>query len=360
MSKIMIVGAGRVGLAAAKIIRFLHAYDVVLVDAYQDTLDRAQVELNLSPASKESGSVSMHVAGGRDSLEQVMKLEQPDVVVCSTPFTINIQVAQLAARHGIHYVDFTEDNDVTREITELGISRLTFVPQTGLAPGLVSYIGLELFDRLGTPKTLNLRVGALPQVAFGPAHYAITWSPEGLINEYLKPALRKRNHIVETVQPLDEHETLLVDGIIYEGFTTSGGVGNLDAYPHIPNVEYKTLRHPGHLEFVQKLLTRVSYDLDDGVKEAKQVFVRTRDDMVVLMAMAIDADNMTATAGIHFMPHDHLRLTALELTTAGTGVAVVELILAGQLEAGVLKPNQIPMHLVRQTLAYELIFSSAR
>lgn len=360
MAKVLIVGAGRVGLAAAKIIRFTSEHDVVLVDAYQEALNRATSELAGVPAAATSGSISMHVAGGRDALEKVMTTERPAVVICSTPFTINIQVAQLAAKHGIHYLDFTEDNDVTREIIGLGISRLTFVPQTGLAPGLVSYIGLELFETLGVPSTLNLRVGALPQVAFGPAYYAITWSPEGLINEYLKPALRKRNHIIEAVQPLDEQEELLVDGTIYEGFTTSGGVGNLDAYADIPNVEYKTLRHPGHLEFIQKLLSRVNYDLDDGVKAAKDTFPRTRDDVVVLMAMAIDQDNMMATAGMHFMPHDRLRLTALELTTAGTGVAVMELILAGELPAGVLKPNQIPMAAIRRTQAYELIFSAVR
>lgn len=358
MSKIMIVGAGRVGQAAAKIVRFAYDHDLVIVDAYQGVIDEARSSIMGSPASTAAGTVAFHVAGGRDAISATMLVEKPDVVICATPFTINITVAQLAAKHGIHYVDFTEDVDVTREITNLGISRLTFVPQTGLAPGLINYIGLSLFDELGAPSSLNLRVGALPQVSFGPAFYAITWSPEGLINEYLKPAFRKRGHIIEEVQPMDEHEMMMVDGRLYEGFTTSGGVGDLGAYDDVPSVEYKTLRHPGHLEFAQKLLARSSYDLDAGVKMAKELFTRTRDDVVVLAALATDDSGMARSIGYHFRPHAALGLTALELTTAGTGVAVVDLILQGLMPAGVLKPNDVPYDELSKTPALRLVMAS--
>lgn len=356
MAIIMIVGAGRVGLAAAKIIRKISTYAVVLVDAHRSALDAAQVEL--FQWQVETGRLSLHHAADATTLRQVVLDERPDVIMCSTPFTVNVQVAQLAAELGISYLDFTEDNQVTQEISKLDV-RSTFVPQTGLAPGLVSYLGLELFERLGSPASLDLRVGALPQVAFGPAYYAITWSPEGLINEYLKPALRKRNHLVETVPPLQDRETVLVGGAIYEAFTTSGGAGDLDAYGAIPSVEYKTLRHPGHLEAIKALLEKVGYDLAAGVEEAKRTFHRTRDDTVVLMALAVDQAGLVASVGFRFKPHAELGLTALELTTAGTGVAVAELMLAGRLPTGILKPNQISMSALRQTAAYHIVMSTA-
>jgi hypothetical protein len=78
------------------------------------------------------------------------------------------------------------------------------------------------------------------------------------------------------------------------------------------------------------------------------------------MAMAVDVNGRSASRGIHFYPHDGLGLTALELTTSGTGVAVVELLLRGALPPGTLLQSDIPFALLRTTAAYELIFSSAR
>lgn len=347
MSKIVIVGAGRVGIACAKILRCIGEADVILVDVDQKVLDAAV-------------SFETRLAAGTGALEGVLQDLKPVVTICATPFYVNISVAKAAQKVGSHYIDFTEDHSVTREIEALGISRVTFVPQTGLAPGLITYIGLSLFQKLGTPKELMLRVGALPQVSLGPSHYAITWSPDGLINEYLNQAVRKTDGVVENVGSLSEEEKLVVNGVTYEAFTTSGGIGNLASYSQVPTVEYKTLRYPGHLSFIQGLLAKVDHDLDNGIALAKKTFSTTRDDVVVLAAIAVDVDGKSASRGIHFYPHDALELTALELTTAGTGVAVVELLLRGELPAGMLLQSDIPFTLLRTTTAYELIFSSAR
>jgi saccharopine dehydrogenase-like NADP-dependent oxidoreductase len=355
MATIMIVGAGRVGLAAAKISLSRLDHSVALVDAQEGALEKARSELEYLEAP-----VSYHLATQPAALDQLFTSVKPDLVMCSTPFMINVQVAELAARHAVHYIDFTEDNEVTAAISKLRVESSTFVPQTGLAPGLVSYMGLELLGSLGEPLSLDLRVGALPQVAFGPAHYAITWSPEGLVNEYIKPAYRKVDGSVVRVEPLQDVERLLVNGVTYEGFTTAGGVGDLDAYPHIPSVEYKTLRHPGHLDFIKSvLLAGPDFTLEKGVARAKQLFDTTRDDVVVLAAHAVDTNRRSASVGLHFRPNAVLGLTALELTTAGTGVAVAELILAGKLPVGVLKPSQVPMAQLRKTQAFKLVASSA-
>lgn len=346
MSKIAIIGAGRVGKACAKILNHLGGFDVVLIDNDVGAL-------SLQPGCETRVAT-------QEQLEEVIVDIAPIAVICSTPFFVNVQVAEIAARLGLHYVDFTEDNRVTRAIEALEITRSTFVPQTGLAPGLISYIGLSLFEALGTPSSLSLRVGALPHVSFGPAHYAITWSPEGLINEYLNPAVRKVDGIIEEAASLSEEESIVLDGVRYEAFNTSGGVGSLAAYDHIPSVDYKTIRYPGHLQFMQKFIASAGGDLEKGVAAAKRAFVTTRNDLVVLIAVAVDTANHSASRGIHFYPHDELDLTALELTTSGTGVAVLELILRGELPTGVLHQNQISFDLLRTTKAYRLIFSAAR
>jgi saccharopine dehydrogenase-like NADP-dependent oxidoreductase len=350
MKNIVIVGAGRVGQAF---------YHIINSSPLRDEL-----HLTLLDSDEELVSslerVGARMAAGRDQLEAVLRELKPDAVVCCTPFYINVQVAEIAARLGAHYLDFTEDNAVTRSIEALGISRLTFVPQTGLAPGLVSYIGHSLVTSLGKPRSLDLRVGALPLVSFSPEHYAITWSPSGLINQYLKPAYRLVNGEIEEVAPLTDEEHIIVNGARYEGFTTAGGVGNLAAYSHIPNVEYKTLRHPGHLEFIQKFFTAAEWDADKAVQAAMATFSVTRNDVVVLVAHATDATGRSASAGLHFYPHEGLGLTALELTTSGTGVAVLELILKGALEPGTLLSSQIPYALLKETYGGKLVLSTTR
>jgi saccharopine dehydrogenase-like NADP-dependent oxidoreductase len=356
MSQIMIIGAGRIGTAVAKILRCIGDHKLTLVDASEEAIEAAI----LATAHMGHGVTGL-VGSSRVELEAHIQAIKPELIICAGPFFVSIDASQLAALHGCHYLDFTEDVLVTKGIQRWAPTEgFTFVPQTGLAPGLINYMGLELFEQLGEPESLSLRVGALPRISTGPAHYAITWSTEGLINEYLQPAVRKRNHILQEVPSLDDLETLIVDGVTYEAFTTSGGVGSIESYDAIPNVEYKTIRFPGHQDFIQKLFSRLQpLDLETGVSAAKSAFYTTRNDQVVLAAWAVDIDGRSASTSVTFYPHAQLGLTAIELTTAGTGVAVAELILAGELPPGPLMPHQIPMRLLRQTKAYDIIFSTA-
>jgi hypothetical protein len=125
-------------------------------------------------------------------------------------------------------------------------------------------------------------------------------------------------------------------------------------------VEYKTLCYPGHLEGIHKLFTLADSDVNTATAAFQNQFSATRHDLVVLMAYAVDANGKSASRGIHFCPNDTLDLTALEITTAGTGVAVLELILRKELPTGVLHQGQVPFRLLRTTKAYELIFNAAR
>lgn len=361
MSIIAIVGAGRVGSAAAKILLTTSDHEIALIDRSEEALQ--DVYFACSELSRPEHLETLYpeipvetfVSFSKDQLEATLLKIKPDLVICTTPFDLYLEVAQAANRVQAHFVGFTEDTEVNNAIKDLGISRLTFVPQTGLAPGLINYIGLSLFDTLGEPEKLDLRVGALPQVSFGPGHYAITWSPEGLVNEYLKPSFRKVNGHIETVPPLDEHESIIVDGVQYEAFTTAGGIGDLEAYENIPFVEYKSLRFPGHLDHLQKVMAKAE-GLEETVQMFKKIFYTTRDDVVVIAAQAVDVDHRSASTSLHFCPSIDLGLTALELTTAGTGIGVVELILNGDLEAGVLDCSEIPFTQLLETNALRLVF----
>jgi len=362
MSKIAIVGAGRVGTAAAKILLNTTDNEVVLIDTSEEALTAAYTACadigrpEYLEALNPTMPLETFTAYNREQLEATLKSCGVDLVMNTAPFDITPMIAEVALKCGCHYVDFTEDAVASAAVRDLSVSRVTFVPQTGLAPGLVSYVGLSLFKELQEPSRLDLRVGALPQISFGPGNYAITWSPEGLVNEYLKPSYQKVQGMIEEVPSLDDHETLVVNGVQYEGFTTSGGCGNLDSYEGIPSVQYKSLRFPGHLEYIQKLLGKVDGEFEDAVLLFKNTFQRTRDDLVVLVAHASDIHGNSASAGLHFYPADELGITALELTTAGTGCAIVELILGEHVDAGILNAGQIPFEALMSTSAMRLVF----
>jgi saccharopine dehydrogenase-like NADP-dependent oxidoreductase len=335
---VVVVGAGRVGVAVATLLSLNTEFKVAIIDTSEGALDVAR-------SLEAIADASFHACLNMELLEAKLRELQPFAVVCCTPFVVNVPIATICAKIQSHYVDFTEDVSVTRGIVELNPSRSTFVLQTGLAPGLVTSIGKTLLEKLRSrgliPTSLKMRVGALPEVAELPAAYALTWSSEGLINEYFQPVQRIVDGRDEIDEPLDDLEELIVDGARMEAFNTSGGMGDPSMYQGLTTVDYKTMRYPGHLDFLQKKLIAQLHGLDGmdrikaGVKIAESLFPRTRDDVVYIV---VRAQGVSPTGELHEAIFQHKfyadpDMTALELTTAGTGVAVVELL--GQLPAGI-------------------------
>lgn len=371
MYTIAIIGAGRVGTALAKILLSTTDFQIELIDISSDALVQAEISLRtverseFQQAMEPTEPIQLFRALAWEDVETRVHEIKPFAIACCVPFFQTVDVAKLALAVKSNYIDFTEDEFVTDQIlnlrSQIEEAKLTFVPQTGLAPGLVSYVGLSLFAELDEPKELSLRVGALPRVSLDEHRYAITWSVDGLINEYSHPCRLKRDGLTVQVDSMDEAERLSVDGIEYEAFTTSGGVGMLEAYDGIPTVGYKTIRYPGHLEFLQRFFgvgTFVPQLLNTNIDIARNIFKRTRDDVVVLVAQAEDTSGMTAAAGIRFYPSVDLGLTALELTTAGTGAAILEMIGRKLLPVGIVHSGQVDYEAFLSTAAANLIFNS--
>ncbi len=72
-----------------------------------------------------------------------------------------------------------------------------------------------------------MRVGALPKFPSNALNYNLTWSTEGLINEYCEPCEAIVNGERREVPPMEELEEFSLDGVTYEAFNTSGGLGSL-------------------------------------------------------------------------------------------------------------------------------------
>ena len=140
-------------------------------------------------------------------------------------------------------------------------------PQSGVAPGFVGIVGAHLAECFETVRSNRLRVGALPQHPTELLGYVYNWSPEGVVNEHLNDCEVIGEGVHKWVSPMEWIETVYVNGVKLEAFTTSGGLGTMcETYDgKVENLDYKTMRYPGHASlmnfFFHELLMREQRDV---------------------------------------------------------------------------------------------------
>lgn len=287
-----------------------------------------------------------------DPVADLMK--DHDAVVSCLPYRFNLAVAEAACRLGVHYFDLTEDVPTTKAIIQMsGSARSILAPQCGLAPGFIAIVGASLIERLDSVRSLKLRVGALPQHPTGLLGYAFNWSPEGVVNEYLNDCEVIENGLHKWVSPMEWVETLVINGIQLEAFTTSGGLGTMcDTYlGAVDNLDYKSIRYPGHVGlmnfFFHELLMR------EDRQRAGEILTNAKppvlNDVVYVHASAegrrsgqlvreefVDAYYPVDIGGQSW--------SAIAWTTAASACAVVELARSGAIAAeGFVKQESIPL-----------------
>jgi saccharopine dehydrogenase-like NADP-dependent oxidoreductase len=284
---------------------------------------------------------------GIDALREVVRGH--DAVVSALPFHLNKDVATVCAEEGKSYFDFTEDTDTTAFIRTLGPGARegqVFAPQCGLAPGAINIIGAGLVASFDHVRSLELRVGALPLSANNQMKYYLSWSSAGLINEYLQPcdALYRGQQI--KTQPLDGLEEIVIDGVLYEAFNTSGGVATLtETLAHkVDNLDYKTIRYPGHRAHLQFVIKDLG--LGQRPELLTQVFEQevplTSQDVVILYANAVGTrkGRLHQRSFIKKVEHEPA-FTAIQKTTAAGMAAVIELWAEGKLAPGFLHQSDV-------------------
>lgn len=251
MHHVLILGAGKIGSLISVLLANSGDYKVFLAD-----------KLETSPHSQRFTDLQNFNyvkldAGNQDELSKFVKDEKIAAIVSSLPYFCNIPVAQVAAKHNIHYFDLTEDVATTEGVLKAAEGATSaFVPQSGLAPGFISIVANSLMVNFPKLDTVKMRVGALPTNVSNSLQYSLTWSTDGLINEYGNVCYAIENGQEVAVQPLEGMEQIKVDGLTYEAFNTSGGIGSLaDSYNgKVKHISYKTIRYPGHCEKIKFLM----------------------------------------------------------------------------------------------------------
>ena len=332
MHRVLVLGAGKIGSLIACLLNQRGKYEVHLGDMTLDASKHLVEGLGL-----ERVTPCLLDVRHPDAVGTYLSAHRFDAVLSSLPYFCNPTVAGLALTHNLHYFDLTEDVEVTNQIKVLSTGAThAFMPQCGLAPGFISIVAHDLMTHFETLDTVKMRVGALPVHPSNALKYSLTWSTDGLINEYGNVCYGIEEGEKVPLQPLEGYETIELDGLLYEAFNTSGGLGTLaDSYAgKVRIMNYKTLRYPGHCEKIQLLMKdlKLNEDRETLKRILEHAVPQTLQDVVLVYA------SVTGRNEDGFFEENYVKKiypqcirgrlwSAIQVTTASSVCCVMDLVL---------------------------------
>ena len=331
-TKVVLAGAGKIGEAIVALLAQSGDFDITVLEQ-----DAARLR------DFAGQGVRMLTCALGEERDLVPVLAGQDVVISACPYYLTPLVARAAREAKVHYFDLTEYVESTRVVKALAEGAQTaFVPQCGLAPGFISIAAHDATLGFESLRDVRMRVGALPIFPSNALKYNLTWSTDGLINEYCNPCEAIVDGRVREVPALEETEEFSLDGVTYEAFNTSGGLGTLceTLSGRVENLNYKTVRYPGHRDIVKILIRDLRLGTSRGV--LKDVFEAaipmTKQDVVLVFVTVIgwkdgQLKQETFVRKIYAKRVNGRLLSAIQLTTAAGICAMVDLHREGRLPA---------------------------
>ena len=243
MSNIIVLGAGMVGSAIA--IDLVKNHKVTLTDLSSSRLNHVKTKCNAL-------SILELDVCNKEELQSAIK--PFDLVICAVPGFLGFETLRRIIEAGKNVVDisfFPENSlDLDKFAKEKGV---TAIVDCGVAPGMDNII-LGRYNELLKLTDFECLVGGLPKVKKWPFCYKAPFSPVDVIEEYTRPARYVENGNIITREPLTDCEFLEFDKVgTLESFNSDGLRSIIFTMSHIKNMKEKTLRYPGHVEYVRVL-----------------------------------------------------------------------------------------------------------
>ncbi len=344
MHRVLLLGAGKIGRMIARFLMDSGDYQLVVGDVCDAALQRV---------AKLTGADTRRVDASNPA-DLAAAMEGAETVLSALSFYHNPLVAQAALQAGVSYFDLTEDvatTDAVAEIAQRAAEGQIFMPQCGLAPGFISIVANELINWFERVETVRMRVGALPQFPTGELKYNLTWSTDGLINEYCNPCEAIHAGRKIDVLPLEGLEHFSLDGVRYEAFNTSGGLGTMcdSLAGKVRELDYKTVRYVGHRDQMKVLVNELRFG--EHREQLKEILERaipvTFQDVVVTFSTVTGwrkgllVQKSDARKIYHQQIGDE-SWSAIQITTAAGVCAVLDLHAAGRLpRRGLVRQEQV-------------------
>jgi len=360
--KIAVLGAGAAGAAITDFLtREESTTAVTVIDRngglLQDLQNRVKSrKLRVHRISMEKENAILSLISGYDC------------IISALPYSQNYKVAALAVRAGINYVDLGGDDFTMSKQFELGKeakeNNVFVVPSAGFAPGMVNILAVHGFQAFDTVDSLTIRAAAIPKYPEPPLRFHRSFSPHGLINEYLNMVPVIENGILTEKSALDGHELFTFASRPelgeLEAFYVSGTATVLSKWLEgkVNEFNFKTLRYPGHRD-IMKAFFELGFDSEQIIDirsslTYKELFVRqlqrylpqSTDDIalaqIIVRGKRHDTD-VTRTYELNLDADPDSEYSAMMTCTAWSAVQTGLLIASGNIDSvgGVFVPEDI-------------------
>lgn len=243
MNKVIVIGAGMVGSAMA--IDMTKNCEVTLTDidaSVLNSIKEKHEKLKIKPLDVTD----------KKALQQTV--DPFDLVICAVPGFLGYETlkAIIEARKNVIDISFFPENSL--ELDALAKEKnVTAIVDCGVAPGMDNII-LGYYNEFMELSHFECLVGGLPKEKKWPFCYKAPFSPIDVIEEYTRPARYVENGKEVVREALSDCELVQFNGIgTLESFNSDGLRSIIHTMAHIPNMKEKTLRYPGHVEYIRVL-----------------------------------------------------------------------------------------------------------
>jgi lysine 6-dehydrogenase len=274
--KMLVLGAGLQGCACAfDLSRDPDVTQVTIADLQPEGMARFLSRLEDPRLRSLTLDVTDHAA-------VLAAMQGHDAVMSAIPYYFNGTMAVLALQAGCHFSDLGGNTEIVMEQKKLEAEShakgLSIMPDCGLAPGMVNILAAEGIRRLDQTDRVKIFVGGLPQHPEPPLNYQIVYSLEGALDYYTTPSWVLRGGKKVTVEALTELEPVEFPQPLgtLEAFHTAGGLSTM-AFTFegkVREMEYKTLRYPGHATLMKAIRDMGLLDLKPVIVKGKPVVPR--------------------------------------------------------------------------------------
>ena len=290
--KALILGIGNMGLAISHAMCEL-GFRLECIDLSKQQLGKLR---HIIPSTLDYDAFQASPETFNESLNQFLS-GKPDVVISSLPYHQTETVGRSCANLGVRYCDLGGRVDVSEKINEAALANKSLAAtDLGLAPGWVNIISEFICNDLEGHdiKNVTMMVGGLPEEPDprNPFKYNVTWSVDGLINEYRDDCIILEDGVTKTVAGMEGLETVDTQLGTLECFYTSGGASHsIKSMMErgVKNCSYKTLRYKGHCDLV-RFLIRDCFLPDSCLKQLFQVGCSGGGKDVVVLRVSVESE----------------------------------------------------------------------
>ena len=353
--KVIVLGSGKIGSIMAK--DFARSNPETLVTLGDISEERAK---EAASGIKGATGVAITTADHEELTEQLLGF---DLILGALPGDYGYVALKAAIEAKVNVVDvsFTPENPTQLDL-DAKRAGVTIIPDCGVAPGLSNILTGYSASRLENVREAHIMVGGIPETPVPPLGYTITWSAEGLIDEYVREVSIVENGRIIQVPALSGLEEIDFPGVgKLEAFYTDGLRTLAVSLPDVENMWEKTLRYSGHVEKV-KLLRELGFFSDEHVivegMEVQPRLVSARllerslwkPEIGDLLAMNIEVIGKAGGKNVGYRHRildrfDHeTGVTAMARTTAYTASIVAGMLTKGKIKGpGVIPPEILGM-----------------